>query len=75
MVYNKIPLDIFIKDYNLPIPKEESLKRFQKHLNHFLKEYQKHTAKDTKDLESKINSLVYTLYNLTKDEIKIIEGK
>ncbi|EDO9296807.1 hypothetical protein GS420_04660 [Campylobacter coli] len=29
----------------------------------------------TKDNENKINSLVYKLYNLTEDEIKIIEGK
>ncbi|EAI0691111.1 class I SAM-dependent DNA methyltransferase [Campylobacter coli] len=30
---------------------------------------------NTQELESKINSLVYKLYNLTEDEIKIIEGK
>ena len=30
---------------------------------------------DTKELESKIDNLVYTLYNLTDDEIKIIEGE
>ncbi|GAB0172268.1 hypothetical protein NHP164001_02810 [Helicobacter trogontum] len=28
---------------------------------------------DTKELESKIDSLVYKLYHLTDDEIKIIE--
>ncbi len=28
-----------------------------------------------KELENKINSLVYKLYNLTEDEIKIIESK
>lgn len=32
-------------------------------------------ATDTKELESKIDFLVYKLYNLTNDEIKIIEGK
>ena len=32
-------------------------------------------ATDTKELESHIDSLVYKLYNLAKDEIKIIEGK
>ena len=32
-------------------------------------------ATDTKELESKIDSLVYKLYNLTESEIKIIEGK
>ena len=29
-------------------------------------------AKDTKELESHIDSLVYKLYHLTDDEIKII---
>ena len=28
----------------------------------------------TAELESKINSLVYKLYNLTESEIKLIEG-
>ena len=28
-----------------------------------------------KELESKIDSLVYKLYNLTNDEIEIIKGK
>ncbi|RAX52032.1 hypothetical protein [Helicobacter sp. 10-6591] len=30
---------------------------------------------DTKELESKIDNLVYKLYNLTESEIKTIEGK
>ncbi|ECP7274512.1 class I SAM-dependent DNA methyltransferase [Campylobacter jejuni] len=30
---------------------------------------------NTQELENKINSIVYKLYNLTEDEIKIIEGK
>ncbi|HEH3834720.1 TPA: class I SAM-dependent DNA methyltransferase [Campylobacter jejuni] len=30
---------------------------------------------NTQELENKINSLVYKLYNLTEEEIKIIEGK
>ncbi|WP_300448539.1 hypothetical protein [uncultured Helicobacter sp.] len=33
------------------------------------------SALDTSKLESKLDSLVYTLYNLTKDEIEIIKGK
>ena len=35
----------------------------------------KDPTKDTKELESHIDSLVYKLYHLTDDEIKIIEGK
>ncbi|MDY5950314.1 MAG: hypothetical protein SPJ16_03880, partial [Helicobacter sp.] len=30
---------------------------------------------DTSKLESQIDSLVYTLYNLTNDEIEIVENK
>ncbi|EOG8749303.1 phosphoribosylaminoimidazolesuccinocarboxamide synthase, partial [Campylobacter jejuni] len=30
---------------------------------------------NTQELENKINSIVYKLYNLTEEEIKIIEGK
>jgi adenine-specific DNA-methyltransferase len=30
---------------------------------------------DTKDLEAKIDELVYGLYELTADEIAIVEGK
>ena len=32
-------------------------------------------ATEAKELESHIDSLVYKLYHLTDDEIKIIEGK
>ncbi len=30
--------------------------------------------KDTSDLENKIDQMVYKLYNLTEEEIKIVEG-
>ncbi|MDP1713707.1 MAG: hypothetical protein Q8L41_03095 [Anaerolineales bacterium] len=30
---------------------------------------------DTSKLESKIDQLVYELYGLTEDEVKIVEGK
>ncbi|EHG8522834.1 class I SAM-dependent DNA methyltransferase [Campylobacter jejuni] len=30
---------------------------------------------NTQELENKINSIVYKLYNLTEEEIKIIENK
>lgn len=35
----------------------------------------KDSTLDTSKLESKIDSLVYKLYNLTNDEIEIIKGK
>ncbi|WP_257399069.1 Eco57I restriction-modification methylase domain-containing protein [Campylobacter lari] len=65
---------------NLPIPKinskneklaNELISLVDEILN--LKEQDKNT--NTKIQEDKINSIVYKLYNLSKEEIKIIEGK
>lgn len=44
-------------------------------IDYLLEQILESRAKDTKELESKIDNLVYTLYSLTDDEIKIIEGK
>ena len=64
----------------LPIPKiTESNKplcnEIIKCVEQILESRAKDSALDTSKLESKINSLVYQLYNLTDDEIKIIESK
>ncbi|EAL3897278.1 hypothetical protein A0Z66_02585 [Campylobacter lari] len=65
---------------NIPIPKinskneklaNELISLVDEILN--LKEQDKNT--NTKIQEDKINSIVYKLYNLSKEEIKIIEGK
>ncbi|EAJ1253827.1 class I SAM-dependent DNA methyltransferase [Campylobacter lari] len=65
---------------NIPIPKinskneklaNELISLVDEILN--LKERDKNT--NTKTQEDKINSIVYKLYNLSKEEIKIIEGK
>ncbi len=40
-----------------------------------LKAKEQNKNANTQELENKINSLVYKLYNLTEDEIKIIENK
>ncbi len=64
----------------LPIPKINS--KNQKIANELvnsvdevLKAKEQDKNANTQELENKINSLVYKLYNLTEDEIKIIEGK
>ena len=64
----------------LPIPKIDSTNKALSDeiislVEQILDSKAKDPTKDTKELESKIDSLVYKLYNLTKDEIKIIEGK
>ena len=59
----------------LPIPKISTTNHqpFINLVDEILKA--KKDGKDTTTLEAKINELVYQLYNLIADEIKIIEGK
>ena len=52
-------------------PKEQ--KPFIKLVDKILE--QKKIGKDTSELENKIDAMVYRLYELTDDEIKIVEGK
>ncbi|ANV97845.1 restriction endonuclease [Helicobacter enhydrae] len=72
--YNKHALE------KLPIPKiTESNKAIADKIialvEKILKAKENNPTTDTKPLESQIDSLVYTLYNLTEAEIQIIEGK
>ena len=65
---------------NIPIPKIDSTnKALSDEIISLVKQILDSKAKDpttdTKELESHIDSLVYKLYHLTDDEIKIIEGK
>ncbi|MCL9820317.1 Eco57I restriction-modification methylase domain-containing protein [Helicobacter sp. 14348-15] len=65
---------------NIPIPKIDSTNKALSDeiislVEQILDSKAKDPTTDTKELESKIDSLVYKLYNLTESEIKIIEGK
>ncbi|KQH37966.1 class I SAM-dependent DNA methyltransferase [Campylobacter jejuni] len=64
----------------LPIPKinsknEKLANELINLVDEILKAKEQDKNVNTQELENKINSLVYKLYNLTDDEIKIIEGK
>ncbi|MEQ4461643.1 class I SAM-dependent DNA methyltransferase [Campylobacter jejuni] len=64
----------------LPIPKinSKNQKLVDELINlvdEILKAKEQNKNASTQELENKINSLTYKLYNLTEDEIKIIEGK
>lgn len=64
----------------LPIPKIDSTNKALSDeiislVEQVLQSKAKDPTTDTKELESHIDSLVYKLYHLTNDEIKIIEGK
>ncbi|HEB9306429.1 TPA: Eco57I restriction-modification methylase domain-containing protein [Campylobacter coli] len=72
--YNKHALEY------LPIPKINSKNQkiadeLVNSVDEILKAKEEDKNANTQELENKINSLVYKLYNLTEDEIKIIEGK
>ncbi|HEF7000994.1 TPA: Eco57I restriction-modification methylase domain-containing protein [Campylobacter jejuni] len=69
---------IFVE--KLPIPKinSKNQKIADELINladEILKAKEQDKNANTQELENKINSLVYKLYNLTEEEIKIIEGK
>jgi hypothetical protein len=59
--------------YNLPV--KNSSKNVQKQLNQFVTKIiqQKNQGIDTTSLEQEINHLVYKLYELTYDEVKVID--
>lgn len=72
--YNKHALEY------LPIPKINSKNQkiadeLVNSVDEILKAKEQDKNANTQELENKINSLVYKLYNLTEDEIKIIENK
>ncbi|WP_144653544.1 class I SAM-dependent DNA methyltransferase [Campylobacter coli] len=71
--YNKHALEY------LPIPKINSKNQkianeLVNSVDEILKAKEQDKNANTQELENKINSLVYKLYNLTEDEIKIIEN-
>lgn len=72
----------WIRQYieKLPIPKINSKNQkiadeFINLVDEILKAKEQDKNANTQELENKINSLVYKLYNLTEEEIKIIENK
>ncbi|EAJ1924559.1 class I SAM-dependent DNA methyltransferase [Campylobacter jejuni] len=72
--YNKHALE------NLPLPKinsknEKLANELISLVDEILKAKEQDKNANTQELENKINSLVYKLYNLTEEEIKIIENK
>ncbi|MCV3429284.1 class I SAM-dependent DNA methyltransferase [Campylobacter lari] len=72
--YNKHALE------NLPLPKinsknEKLANELISLVDEILKAKEQDKKADTKTKEDKINSIVYKLYNLTEEEVKIIEGE
>ena len=59
----------------LPIKKAESQKPFIIIVDKILAAKKRDSEADTNLLEQQINSLVYELYGLTKEEIQVVEGE
>jgi hypothetical protein len=62
---------------NIPIPviPGDEQQPFIKLVEEILELKKENSSADTTDLETQIDQLVYKLYELTEDEIKIVEGK
>lgn len=60
---------------NLPfiVPRELVQAELTSVVDEILKEKSEDISSDTTDLQNKIDQLVYSLYDLTEEEIKIIE--
>ena len=56
----------------LPIPNKQV--DFKNRINRIIEEKENNPSADTAILESEIDHLVYQLYGLTEEEIKIVEG-
>ena len=67
----------FTKDMinNFPIPKitPEKQKPFIKLVDQILEEKKNNPEADVGDLEREIDGMVYKLYNLTEEEIEVVE--
>ena len=61
---------LFIKDLPICIPENTDIDKLVNEMMNY-----KINNKDTKDLETRINTYVYELYGLTEEEIAIVEGK
>ncbi|RDU73916.1 type II restriction endonuclease, partial [Helicobacter anseris] len=65
----------YMQDFSIPNLSPKEQKPFIKLVDQILKAKEQNPKANTQDLEKEIDSLVYTLYNLTEDEIKIIENR
>lgn len=65
---------IYIENLPVIIPKEQTIKSIATKVQSILAVKQSNPQTDTNELENLIDQLVYELYGLTEDEIKIVDG-
>ena len=64
---------IFFEQIPVKIPSPEQEKNFNERVDRILELKKQNPTADTTDLEAQIDKLVYELYDLTEEEIKIVE--
>ena len=64
---------IYIEQIPVKIPSPEQEKNFNERVDRILELKKQNPTADTTDLENQIDQLVYELYDLTEEEIKIVE--
>ena len=67
--------DDCIRNIPIPIASNDVQKKISDLAKQVLNNKAGNPSVDTSSLESEIDRLVYQLYGLTEDEIKIVEGK
>jgi hypothetical protein len=65
----------FLENVPIPVPNKETEIIIDNLVNVILSTKKQDPAADTHDLENQIDQLVYKLYDLTDEEIQIVEGK
>ncbi|MEO8794266.1 MAG: TaqI-like C-terminal specificity domain-containing protein [Daejeonella sp.] len=68
------PSYVYFKDFPIALPDNETREAIIRLVEEITLRKQDDSNADTKCLEQKIDQLVYPLYNLTKEEIKMVEG-
>ena len=63
----------YVKEFPIPIVAYEQQTEITAHVDQILAAKRADSDADTSDLENEIDKLVYELYNLTEDEIAIVE--
>jgi adenine-specific DNA-methyltransferase len=63
-----------IRQIRIPFPNELQKKSIETFVNKILLAKKSNPSSDTSALEAEIDRLVYELYGLTEEEIRIVEG-
>jgi hypothetical protein len=67
-------INLYVEKFPIPVPPREAGNRLERLVVDILSRKKADPEADTASLEKEIDQIVYKLYNLTSDEIAIVEG-